>query len=346
MKIKLSKGISYNDLKLISGNIGNLYDEGIAFIDILKLIEELPLKNRYKIAIQNIQKQLKQGKSFEESLRGEGDIFPDFFASMVAVGEKTGRLSYVLKALEIFYGKLDSIKKSFFKALSYPITLLIALVIVFLLLIFVVVPNIGEVYISLNKELPEACEILISFTAFITEQPFIVVGGIAFTIAIIKYIIVKNFKQIGKINIIRRIPIFKNFNEYIIIILMSVVINSGINISKGFTYCSQLKLIGNVKSKLEEINNNLLLGEDLSLVMEKSNLFSKYTIAHIKLGEHSGSLDKRLQLLEEELYEKILFNLNKNMELIQPVLIVAMAVVVAVFISVFILPLLDGMTTI
>ena len=54
MKI-MKKKASYRDLALIAGNIGKLYDEGISLLNILNLIDELPLKKEYKVMLKEME---------------------------------------------------------------------------------------------------------------------------------------------------------------------------------------------------------------------------------------------------------------------------------------------------
>ena len=70
-------------------------------------------------------------------------------------------------------------------------------------------------------------------------------------------------------------------------------------------------------------------------------MFSKYTLAHIKLGEESGSLDKRFQLLEEEIFKNLTTKINKLTQMIQPFLILFIGMIIVIFIIKFIMPLLD-----
>ncbi len=70
-------------------------------------------------------------------------------------------------------------------------------------------------------------------------------------------------------------------------------------------------------------------------------MFSKYTLAHVKLGEESGSLDKRFQLLEEEIFKILTIKINSLTKTIQPFLILFIGIIIVVFIIKFILPLLN-----
>ena len=79
----------------------------------------------------------------------------------------------------------------------------------------------------------------------------------------------------------------------------------------------------------------------LSQSMRETKMFSNYTLAHIKLGEESGSLDKRLQILEEEIFKKLDSSMDKITQLIQPFLILFIGVIIVGFIIKVLMPLLD-----
>ena len=80
--------------------------------------------------------------------------------------------------------------------------------------------------------------------------------------------------------------------------------------------------------------------------MDKSKLFSKYTLAHIKLGEESGTIDERLSVLQEELFLRLGINMDNLLKLIEPISIITMAAIVIVFLFVFILPLFNNIFSI
>ena len=107
--ISIKKKASYKDLSIIAGNIGKLYDEGISLLNILNLIDELPLKREYKVLLKQMEKVIKEGGSLSDGFKSGGELIPSFFSSMVNIGEITGKIVYVLKGLETFYDKCNNI---------------------------------------------------------------------------------------------------------------------------------------------------------------------------------------------------------------------------------------------
>lgn len=332
---------SYKDLALISGNIGKLYEEGIPLLNILTLIDELPLKKEYKSLLKSMQYVIKDGGTLQEAFKGGNELIPKFFISMVDIGEKTGKIVYVLKGLEIFYNKLYYIKKVIISSLSYPIIITVALLALAIFVLFFFIPNMANIYASMGKEIPEMYLKIISIKEEIFNNPIITVIKFIIWGGIIPFFIFKNFFSKYVENLIRKVPICNLVNEYIVIVLMSVVVNSGINIAAGLEYCCESELGSTVSKNIRNINKDITSGVMLSEAMESTNMFSKYTLAHVKLGEESGSLDKRLELLEEEVFKNLNSKITKLTQLIQPILILFIGLVIMFFIIKFIMPLLD-----
>ena len=210
-----------------------------------------------------------------------------------------------------------------------------------LLFVFFFIPNMSNIYLAMGQDIPESYLNIISFKARFYDNPIIVSMQLTIMFIILPYFIIKSFFKKYLDMVIEKIPIYNLINEYIAIVLMSVVINSGINIAIGLQYCCESELGKTINRNIKKINNDITAGRMLSQSMSETEMFSKYTLAHIKLGEESGSLDKRLQLLEEEVFKNLTTRINKITQLIQPFLILFIGVIIVSFIIKFLMPLLD-----
>lgn len=343
--MSLKKKESYKDLALIAGNIAKLYEEGIPLLNILVLIDELPLKKEYKALIKSMEDVIKAGGSMQEAFNMGKGLIPKFFISMVGIGEKTGKIVYVLKGLEIYYNKLQYINSAIFSAVTYPLILIGALVVLGFFVVFFFIPNMTNIYGAMGKEVPETYLKIIALKESVFNNPIIMIVEVILWIIILPYYIVKIFFKKYISSIVEKIPICNLLNEYIVIVLMSVVINSGINIAIGLEYCSESEISNKINKNIKRINRDITSGIMLSEAMNETGMFSKYTLAHIKLGEEAGSLDKRLVLLEEEIFKSLSCKINKATQLIQPLLILIIGVVIVFFILKFVMPLLDIVLT-
>ncbi len=310
-------------------------------LNILSLIDELPLKKEYKGLLKEMERCIRDGGSLCESFKMGGTLIPSFFNSMIDIGERTGKIVYVLIGLETFYSKLYYVKKKIVGALTYPMILLGALAILGWFVLFFFIPNMSNIYSAMGQDIPQAYVNIILFKETFFDNPIIVSIQLAIIFIIIPSFIIKSFFKQYLDMLIEKIPIYNLINEYIVIVLMDVVINSGINIAIGLQYCCEGELGKAINKNIKKINKDITAGRMLSQSMSETKMFSNYTLAHIKLGEESGSLDKRLQILEEEIFKNLNSRMNKITQLIQPFLIVFIGVIIVSFIIKFLMPLLD-----
>lgn len=339
----MKKKVCYKDLATIAGNLSKLYEQGIPLINIFSLLEEMPLKRDYKLFLKKVECQIQQGYSLEEMFSMESDLFPKFFTSMISIGEKTGRIIYVLKGLEMYYSKMDSIIKTLVSKLSYPSFLIIALVLLGFMAVFFFLPNMTEIITSMDKELPPIYDKVLSIQNILTRNLLgtiimVVCWGIVLPIILIKYCFKRCIYEL-----LTKFPLYNLVNEYFVVMIMSVIMNSGINIITGINYCCEDGVNREVNKVLKVIGKEVMNGNKITDSMEKAGRFSSYTLAHIRLGEESGGLDERLTLLEKETFNRVIEGLNKTLKLVQPILIIFIVIAILIFFSVFILPLLDAL---
>ena len=190
--IAMKKKASYRELAIIAGNIGKLYDEGISLLNILNLIDELPLKKEYQMMLKEMEEVIKEGGSLSEGFKRGGTLIPSFFNSMVDIGEKTGKIVYVLRGLETFYSKLYYVKKSIIGALTYPMILLGALALLGVFVVFFFIPNMSNIYSSMGKDIPLAYSNIITFKERLFNNPIMVIIQLTIIFVILPYFIIKN----------------------------------------------------------------------------------------------------------------------------------------------------------
>ncbi|NKF05319.1 type II secretion system F family protein [Clostridium gasigenes] len=334
-----------DSLAIIAENIGSLYSEGIPFLTILELLREMPLANGYKDSIYKIQYDIENGESFENALKKHKELFPQFFISMVSIGEKSGRLNESLKGIKEYYTKISSIKKIVGNALAYPCVLLVTMISLGLFLALFIIPSFFDLYSSMGTEMPKSCLVIYEFVQKAKENPLIIIiyaisWGIVIPSLVIKYGI-KKYVRIP----FEKISIIRDFYEYISISLLSIIVKSGINLSLGLNYCANSFSKGILNHKFVNINSAIIDGKTLSEALQGIDGYSKYTISIVKLGEASGSMDERLELLSSYLEKKSLEKINKILAGLQPALILVMAAIVLIFIMIFVIPLFGAMMT-
>lgn len=336
----------FNSLSLLSGNIAMLHKEGISLLIMMDLIMELPLRRAYKESIKIIKNFIIEGKSLNDSFNEFSNLYPEFFIGMVSMGEKSGNLSEVLKGLEEYYDKISFFKSTIKNVLSYPILLFLSIVTVFIFISFVTIPSLYEFYINLNIDIPIVCKFLYDFVNYIKTNPiYFCVYFISWGVLLPYIIYIFYLKNYIK-TLFNKIAIIREFNEFVFISLLSIIVRSGVNLSNGLVYSATSFKNSNLKERFLLLNSSILKGETISESLKKYGNYSNYTTSIIKLGEEGGSMDERLQALSNHLEKKLLSDINRYMSILQPVSVLIMGSFVIIFLMIFIVPLfgslLDG----
>lgn len=329
----------YKSISLIIENLEKLYSDGIGIILAFELILELDLKKEYKKSLLDIKKNLEMGNSLGESFEKHKKLYPEFFINILKVGEETGKLSYVLKGLSKYYKNTYEYRNKIRKSLIYPSITLIFLILILIGSLYLIIPTFNEIIME-KEALPTITKQILSLSIFLSTNKFI--GFIYISIILIVFpgvIILLKGERIKDI-FLKKTKIYNMKNEYEILLILNLFIQSGINIPNGIEFFNKNRE-DDLKNSLDTIKKEILLGKSLVSSLIKSNQISQYSIAMVKIGEESGNIESRLTVilnnLENEREEKI----KTLMTFIQPTLMIILTGGVISFMTLFLFPIID-----
>lgn len=333
----------YIELSNIASSIKSLYDQGLPMLIIFELLDDLPISKSYKISLKNIRSDISKGKSLEESFKKHSNLYPLFFIQSIAIGEKCGKISEVLYQLEKIYSKIDFILKKIASSLIYPIVIITSLIILLTLLILFAIPIFYKILKDLNAEVPLICNILNNISIYVKDNPLTVIIGIVFYLILTPILFLRLIKKDKLIEYITNIKSIKMYFEYNCLLYLTLIFKSGIPLTLGLETCinsTESKILRNIFMK---IFDDVSKGDTFYSAVKKTNIFSKYSMVLIKIGEESGSLEYRLEFACKYIEESGLNYLDGKLKLIQPISILVIGGVIMFFISTIVLPLFSGL---
>ncbi|AGX43679.1 type II secretion system F family protein [Clostridium saccharobutylicum] len=334
--------VNKKQLSLIAGNLAQIYKDGIHLNTALELVRDLVTNKSYKNSLSKVLFSIKEGKSLSESFSQFKYLYPKDFTGIIAIGENTGKLYEVLNGLSIYYDKVNLIKTKIKNATRYPCFILASLGIMFVYLVKKVLPGFCDIYKSMGIPLKGVCKLLYDLNINLnTNYSVIVTAFISWSLLLIiflRYLL----KKINTEKLLR-IQIVQEFFEYIMILLFSIIISTGINISTALEYCEESITTFYLREKVKDINKSILQGYTLTQSLEKSGICSKYTLAIVRIKEESGTIEEGFKELSNSLERKLYQKIQKYLSYINPIFIVIMAVCIAIFLLVFVLPLFDAL---
>lgn len=172
------------DILHFTQEIATLLNAGVPLDRALEITSELTEKPRFKTVVQDLQRTLRGGKSFGDTLAGHPDVFSDLYVNMVRAGEVSGSLPVVMDRLAEFERQRDELRGYIISSLTYPALLVVVGSISIFILLKFVIPRFAEAFTSSNIPMPLPMEILLGISNFVQVfgLPIIgllVAGGIA-----------------------------------------------------------------------------------------------------------------------------------------------------------------------
>ena len=298
-KIKTIGTISSKDKIFFVQNLQVMIRSGLPLDRSLKTLAEQTSNMRFKKIISNLASDTEKGISFGVSLAKHRKVFGDLFINMVEAGEVSGRLEDVLKQIYIQIKKMHELKTRIISAMTYPVIVTVAMVLIGIGMMIFVVPKITGLFDKMSADLPVATRFLINISNFIVNNG--ILSAIAAISAIVFVVVTLRMKKTKFIYhyIFLRIPIFgpivKKVNLAKFSRTLSSLIITDIPIVKSFEITAQI--LGNLwyRQSLLDSVENVKGGESLTDVLKKYPKYYPPVIVQMTAaGEETGTVDEVL----------------------------------------------------
>lgn len=335
--------MKYDSLALISGNLLTLYDDGISIIESIDILLELPLDNKYKKSLMSIKISIEEGNTLGVSFEKFPFLYPKFFSGALKIGEDTGVLSETLSNLNIFYNNLSNINKKLKTALRYPLLVLGFLIGLVFLFFIMIVPSMYETFQSMNKNIPSIIKKVYEIYKYLLSDKVYSISLIIslIIISILLFFLFKIRSKEKENRWLLKIKFIRQYYEYIFIMNLSIILNSGMQINKGIDLCMESMNIKCINNEMKKLKEKVSKGNSIENSLKDSRILSKYTLSMIALGGRGSNLHEVLIVSSKRLEEQLLDRLNKVVSAINPIAITIISLCIMVFIFLFILPMID-----
>ena len=319
---------------------------GISIHDSIKEVANSTEDQRLKEIFTSMSDDLNSGLSLTEASNKFKHELGDVFIAMVSLGESTGNMAEALTKLSEMMQELWDNRQKFKKAMRYPITILIALAVAFVVLMLFVVPKFKEIFDELGAKLPLPTRILFSIESVLSNYGLYVLGGLIATIFGIRYMLRNNdeFKKgwdkyILKVYLFGKIIFFSTMARFTLI--FTELVRAGIPIADSLDTANKMVDNQTLKVKLGTVKVAVQQGVSLTDAFRNTEIFESMLIQMISAGEQSGSLDTMLKNVAD--YYKMKFNdiIDNISSYIEPLLLFFMACMVLLLALGIFMPMWD-----
>ena len=351
LQIIFKERISKKDLAIFARQLAVMIDAQVPIVQSISSLAAQTVKPGFRDKLARVAELVEEGNNFSEAISNFPDIFDTFFVSLIKSGEASGKLSeslsYISDHLERDYDIVAKIRG----AMVYPLVILFAFVVVFIIVMTMVMPKLIDTLKGIGGQIPFTTTMLIAFYNFFIGYGWIVIIAFAALLVFLaRYIRTKEGRKSFD-KLILKIPFLKEFlgKIYLVrfcenlatLIMAGVPINRALNISK--------KTIGNYvyRKIVSKTEKGVSSGEKMSSILVKYPEFVEpFIIQMIKVGEQTGKLEKTLMEVVNFYQKEINRTLDSIEVLIEPVLILLLGVAVGILAISVIAPMYSSLNNI
>ena len=302
---------------------------------------------RFQAVLEQIADQVKSGNSFSDGLAQHPKIFDRLFVNMVRAGEAGGVLDVVLARLAGFMEKALKTKKKVKAAMVYPIVVVGVAVSIVALLMVVVVPKFQTIFDDMleGAALPGPTQLVVGVSNFMRENIvltiiLLVIGFFTFKFFMKTPVGSKMFNWLS-INTPKVGDLVRKVNIARITRTFGTLLSSGVPILQSITITKDITGNKFYESALTRIHDSVRDGESLAAPMSRETVFPNMVTSMVDVGEETGELAEMLNRVADNYDEDVDNAVAGITSIIEPVMIVFLAVVVGFIVIALFLPIVE-----
>jgi type IV pilus assembly protein PilC len=284
------------DVVVFSRQMATLLRSGISLLPAMEVLQGQVASSRaFNTILGSIVNDLRSGSSFSQAVTKHPKAFDEIYCKSIAVGEETGNLEAVLHQMADYIERQQALTQKVKKALTYPIMVLSAGVVVVIVLVAVVMPQMMGMFTAMNVDLPLPTRILMGITeAFQNYTLYFIVGGIILFVAGLWMTKRPSGKRVLdrlrlSMPILGPPALLSELGRFAR--TLSVMIGAGLHLQESMELLPHATTNIIFRDALNKVNERLLLGEGLSEPMTRVSLFPPLLVQMVAVGEESNTLD-------------------------------------------------------
>lgn len=343
------KKVKVRDLSVFCRQFSSILKAGVNVINALGMLGDQTESKVLRAAIKNVQSNVEKGETLANAMRMEGSTFPPLLISMVAAGEASGSLETAVERMAVQFEKDAKLQGMVKKAMIYPIVLLFVAIGVVIVMMVFVIPNFMQMFEGLDAEMPFMTVLVINMSNFVINKWWLLIA-IVIGVAVAYNMYYRTDAGRHMIDGIKiKIPVFgilavktacARFSR-----IMSTLLAAGMPMISAIEIASGTMDNVLFKDALQKVKNGVSLGMGLSQQLGVTNRFPAMVVHMIGIGEETGSIEDMLTSVANYYDEEVEIATQSVTALMEPMIILVMAVVVGGLVLAIYQPMIELYST-
>jgi general secretion pathway protein F len=292
-----------------------------------------------------VRAKVREGHSLAAALSDYPTVFPEIYRKTIQAGEATGHLDTILERLADYTEMRHQVRQTITNAMFYPILLTIIAFGIIIAMLTYVVPEVVQIFDTVQKDLPPLTDALITISKFMRTHWIVLLFGTLSGIILLilffrrpgpKYALHATFLRLPLIGKFSRTHNAAQFGR-----TLSILTGSAVPIVDALNISAQVINNRPMRSSAERAAAKVREGSSINQALEQSGYFPPITLSLIASGEASGKLDTMLGKAAD-IQEREIQSMTKTLlSLFEPLMILFMGLVILVIVMALLLPIFE-----
>lgn len=349
MRIGIFERVKNEDVVMVSRQITTLFEAQVSALRAFKLLAAEARTPKLGEILNTVANDIQGGSTIAAALSKHPTVFSNFYVNMVRAGEESGKLDETFSFLADHLDRNYEISQKAKNALIYPAFIIFTFMAVMVLMMTVVIPNLSQMLVQSGQEIPFFTRVVIGLSEFMSQYIllliiFLILGGgalfqygkteagrIMFSRARLQ------FPAVG--NIYRKIYLSRITDN------LSTMLKSGIQVLRGLEITASVVEDPVYEQIVSQAAKDVKAGLPLSEAFRKHAEVPGIVVAMLKIGEETGNMGSILETMSRFYRREVNNAVDTLVSLIEPIMIVALAVGVAILLASVLLPIYNITST-
>jgi type IV pilus assembly protein PilC len=337
-------------LLVFAQELAALLKAGLPLFQSLDVMLERQRDPLLRQSLSTVREKVKSGTALSDAFRQEGDLYPPIFAASLVAGERSGNLDQVLRRFAAHLRLSLSLRKKAVSASVYPIVLLTMMVALVSVLVVWVIPQFRAFYEGLGAELPLATRLLLAMATAVRANLLWIVLAVALAVLSLVSWLRREGSGVALDRALLRLPYFgglmRMYATSQLARTLSTLLGGGLPLLNALEVAAasignraMAQAVGTATGRIRE-------GASLTVALESTGMLEALPLEMIKVGEQTGALGDMLSAVADFYDEDLDTRMATVLSLVEPVLLVLMAFIVAAMLLAFYLPMFQAISAV
>ena len=345
IKIGVGKKAKTRDLSVFCRQFVSMLRAGVSIVEALDMLSIQTENKTLSQAIREVRTEIGKGSTLSEAMEKQNKVFPPMLVNMVEAGETSGSIDKSLERMAIQFEKEAKLKGMMKRSMMYPMVLGVVALVILIVMLTYVIPNYMEMFEGYDFDMPALTLAIMHMGDFVKNHAILLVAIIvAFVMGIKSWKKTESGQEFFGTRAIK-IPVFKNLNiktySSVFARTLSTLMQAGIPMIDAVDSVANTMTNILYKRELLKAKEEIAKGVPLSEPLRNGGLFPPMVVHMMAIGEETGEIEEMLDKLADYYDEEVEVTTQTVLALLEPMIIVFMAIIVVILIAAIMGPMLS-----